>query len=144
MLDRDWTNMILIWLLLEELKEPVVNGGVLLDQGQVRLYYCSANIILPHCFCSLFPCQIWPSITLWFVSSRECSFWIELCSVLCSCSKNWQPRYWLVILQAVWVVHGNLCLIQTLTEVSVRWSICVFWRWIVLGEENGVIEILFQ
>lgn len=64
------------------------NGEVSLDQGQIHLYYCSANVILLHCFCSLFPCQIWLSISPWFVSSREHSFWIEFCPGLCSCSKN--------------------------------------------------------
>lgn len=54
------------------------------------------------------------------------------------------PGSWLVILQSVWMVRGNLCFIQTHTEVSMRWGICALWRWIVLGEENGVIEILFQ
>lgn len=33
------------------------NSGVLRDQGQIYFYGCSADVILLHCFCNLFPCQ---------------------------------------------------------------------------------------
>lgn len=56
--------------------------------SQVHLYYCSANVILLHCFCSLFPYQIWPGISPWFVSVRVHSFWVEFRPGLSSWSKN--------------------------------------------------------
>lgn len=68
------------------------NGGISLDQGQVHLYSCSANVTLLHCFHSVFPCQIWPGITPWFVSSRERSFWVDLRPGLCSYSKNGRAK----------------------------------------------------
>lgn len=38
--------------------ERASDNGVSLDQSQIHLYYCSANIILFYCSYSLFPCQI--------------------------------------------------------------------------------------
>lgn len=45
------------WLLWGVLKESGKNSGVLQDQGQIYFYGCSADVILLHRFCNLFPCQ---------------------------------------------------------------------------------------
>lgn len=118
------------------------NGGVSLDQVQVVLYYL-ANIILLRCFYSLFPCQIWPSISPWFVSCREHSFWITFCTGLCSCSRNGHAR--------ILAGHSSGCVNgvgKPLPHSDPQWDfsgtrhLCV--TGMTLGEENGAIEILFQ
>lgn len=93
MLGRDWANTISSQSAAPGRIERVMDSsGVSLGQSQVHLYSCSANVILLHCFYSLFPCQVQPSIISWFVSSKAHSFWIQLRPGLCSYHKNGHAR----------------------------------------------------
>lgn len=86
------------------------NGGILLGQGQVHLSYCSANsfYFIASVIYSLV--KSGPSITPWFVSSREQGCWIELLAGRCPCQqeRTCQDLGWSVLKPYEWCEESSL------------------------------------